>query len=224
MAHEDPQLIDSGPLLTELGLVHKVLEPAGPGPYRTVVMLHGRFGDEDAMWIFKKRTPATWLKIAPRALLADPVGGFSWVYQEYGVWPELAAFATAVTAVAHFLHALPRVYNADPEQIILMGFSQGAAVSYATAMKHPGIAKAIAGLVGFVPESCASPQNLAALQELPIFMAVGLNDPLIPYERSLGCADFLRQAGTQLDYNEYDTGHKLNAQGMRDLQEWMNRQ
>ncbi len=220
MSDANPMLIDSGPLLTELGLVHKVLEPAGPGPYRTVVMLHGRYGNEDVMWIFKNATPYNWLKIAPRGLLAEPSGGFSWVYQEYGIWPELPTFDTAVTALAQFLHALPRVYNADPEQIYLMGFSQGAAVSYATAMRHPGITQAIAGLVGFIPDACTDAQNLAALEELPIFMAVGREDERIPYKRSLGCAATLRKANARLDYNEYDTGHKLNAQGMRDLTQW----
>ena len=220
MPNSEPVLIDSGSILTELGLVHKVLEPPGPGPYRTVVMLHGRYGDEDVMWIFKNSTPVHWLKIAPRGLLAEPHGGYSWVYQEYGIWPELPAFDTAITAVAQFLRALPRVYNADPEQLYLMGFSQGAAVSYATAMRYPGIVQAIAGLVGFVPDACSVPNNLTALAELPIFMAVGREDELVPYERALGCADVLRQANAGLNYNEYDTGHKLNAQGMRDLQAW----
>ena len=200
MPQKEPELIDSGPLLTELGLVHKVLEPPGAGPYRTVVMLHGRYGDEDVMWIFRKSTPAHWLKIAPRGLLAEPSGGFSWVYQEYGVWPELPAFETAATAVTHFLHALPRVYNADPEQLYLMGFSQGAAVSYATAMRHPGLVQAIAGLVGFIPDACAAPDNLAALDDVPIFMAVGFDDKLVPYERSLGCAEVLRQANARLEF------------------------
>jgi phospholipase/carboxylesterase len=220
MPRKEPELIDRGPLLTELGLVHKVLEPSGPGPYRTVVMLHGRFGDEDVMWIFQKSTPAHWLKIAPRGLLAEPSGGYSWVFQEYGVWPELSAFDTASTAVAHFLRALPRVYNADPDHIYLMGFSQGAAVSYATAMGNPALVRGIAGLVGFVPEACATPETLAPLEQMPIFMAVGLKDKLVPYERALGCAEVLRQANVQLTYNEYDTGHKLNAQGMRDLHDW----
>lgn len=220
MPKPNPLLIDSGPILTEMGLIHNVLEPAGPGPYRTVVMLHGRYGNEDAMWLFAKTTPVNWLKIAPRGLLAEPRGGFSWVYQEYGVWPDLPVFDTAVSAVARFLLALPRVYNADPDHIYLMGFSQGAAVSYATAMRHPGIARAIAGLVGFVPDACAETGNLAALADLPIFMAVGRADKIIPYERSLGCAATLRHANANLAYNEYDTGHKLNAQGMRDLQHW----
>lgn len=224
MPKSEPVLIDSGPILTELGLVHKVLEPPGTGPYRTMVMLHGRYGDEDVMWIFQDTTPVNWLKITPRGLLAEPRGGYSWVYQEYGVWPELPAFDTAVTAVAQFLHALPRVYNADPDQLYLMGFSQGAAVSYATAMRHPGIVRAIAGLVGFIPDACAGPDNLATLDELPIFMAVGREDKLIPYERALGCAQVLRQGNSQLSYNEYDTGHKLNSQGIRDMRAWWREQ
>ena len=220
MPQNEPDLIDSGPLLTELGLVHKVLEPSGAGPYRTVVMLHGRYGDEDVMWIFRKSTPAHWLKIAPRGLLAEPRGAYSWVFQEYGVWPELPAFDTAVTAVAHFLRALPRVYNADPEHLYLMGFSQGAAVIYETAMRNRGLVQAIAGLVGFIPDACATPSNLAALSNLQIFMAVVLEDKLVPFERALGCATVLRQANAQLSFNEYNTSHKLNAQGMRDLHDW----
>ena len=217
MANSEPDLIDSGPLLTEAGLIHKVLEPRGPGPYKTVVMLHGRYGNEDVMWIFGESAPVHWLKIAPRGLLAEPRGGYSWVYQEYGVWPELPAFDTAATAVAQFLRALPRVYNADPDHIYLMGFSQGAAVSYATAMRNPGLVHSIAGLVGFIPDACDTPDNLAPLEEMPIFMAVGLEDKLVPYERALGCADVLHQADSQLSYNEYNTGHKLNSQGLRDL-------
>jgi phospholipase/carboxylesterase len=220
MPRKEPDLIDSGPLLTELGMVHKVLEPAGAGPYRTVVMLHGRFGDEDMMWVFRRSTPAHWLKITPRGLLADENGVYSWISQKYGEWPDLAAFDAASTAVARFLEALPRVYNADPDHIYLMGFSQGAALSYATAMRNPGLVRAIAGLVGFMPEACDNPDILAPLEELPIFMAVGLEDKLVPHERSLGCADVLRQANAQLSYNEYNTGHKLNARGMSDLHEW----
>jgi phospholipase/carboxylesterase len=101
-----------------------------------------------------------------------------------------------------------------------MGFSQGAATSYATAMSHPGIVQAVAGLVGFVPADCQQSAYLDGLRELPIFMAVGNKDPLIPVERTSDCARVLRQAGAQLTYREYDTGHKLNNQGFRDLQAW----
>lgn len=219
MSTLDTQLIDSGPLLEATGLVHRVLEPAGPGPYRTVVMLHGRFGNEDAMWVFKRTMPATWLKISPRAPQSDPRGGNSWVIQEKGVWPDSAAFESGADAVLHFLEALPRVYNADPDRLYLMGFSQGAAVSYAAALRRPGLIQAIAGLVGFVPEGCEA-AAAGGLRDLPVFMAAGTEDRLVPIERAETCAAFLRRAGADLEYHAYETGHRLNAAGMTDLSAW----
>lgn len=217
-----PYLIDSGPLLREAGLIHRVLEPVNPGPYPTVVMLHGRAGNEEVMWIFRKTIPVHWLKIAPRGIVADPWGGYSWLSQEHGYWPDLAEFAQPVEAIQRFITALPTLYNADPARTYLMGFSQGAATAYATAMTYPGLVQAIAGLVGFMPQNCHQSEVLKNLAQTPIFMAVGKKDKRIPYEQGLNCRQLLRQAQANLTYLEYDTGHKLNAQGFNDLQAWWN--
>lgn len=215
-----PKLINEGPNYATAGLVYRVQEPIGPGPHPTVVMLHGRLGNEDVMWIFQRTLPENWLVVAPRAHLADPDGGYSWYLQPKTVWPPLSEFDEAVTAVVRFIDVLPDLHGADPSQIYLMGFSQGAATSYATAIAYPELVQAIAGLVGFIPEKCGDPAGLTALYNTPVFMAVGKEDPLIPYEKALACANTLRAAGADLEMHEYDTGHKLNAQGIRDLTDW----
>ncbi len=216
----EPRLVADGRAVAESGLVHRVWEPPRPVPHKTVVMLHGRSGTEDVMWIFAKTLPPHWLMVAPRAIKTDPAGGYAWRLRDQDEWPTLAQFDEAVTAVVQFIHALPRLYNADPEHIYLMGFSQGAATAYAVAMRHPGLAQGIAGLVGFMPVACDESLETSPLIDMPIFMAVGKRDPLIPAERASGCAQTLYMAGSQLEYHEYDTGHKLNAAGMRDLTAW----
>jgi predicted esterase len=85
-------------------------------------------------------------------------------------------------------------------------------------MSFPGLVQGIAGLVGFVPVESDAAVETRALKRLPIFMAVGKEDTLIPFKRTQSCALTLRSAGADLDY--YDTGHRLNAQGMRDLKAW----
>lgn len=214
-----PQLVTDGPALDATGLVHRVSVPANDKPYATAVMLHGRFGSEDDMWIFAKTVPAHWLILAPRGLNEESAG-YSWHPRLPDEWPCLYELDKAVTAVTHFIHALPKAYNADPQQIYLMGFSQGAATAYALAMKYPKLIRGVAGLVGFVPDACDAAVQIQTLEELPIFMAVGKEDPLIPYPRAQLCAQTLQEAGAHLTYKEYATGHKLNAQGMRDLQQW----
>ena len=219
----EPRLIDQGEVLARAGLVHRVAEPAGPGPHPTVVMLHGRAGSEDVMWIFARALPPGWLLVAPRAIKEDPEGGYSWRLRERDEWPSLVQFDVPVGAVVDFIQSLPELYNADPDNVYLMGFSQGAATAYAVAMRHPDLVRGIAGLVGFVPMDCDDLVAAEPLEGLPIFMAVGKEDPRIPYSRSLACAHTLQMVGAELDYHEYEMGHRLNARAMRHLKAWWQR-
>jgi phospholipase/carboxylesterase len=215
-----PELVEDGAALASSGLVHRVLEPPSEGPHPTVVMLHGRSGTEDVMWVFARTLPQEWLMVAPRAIREDAAGGFSWHPRQRDEWPSLALFEPAITAVVGFISALPELYNADPDRLYLMGFSQGAATAYATAFQYPEIARGIAGLVGFVPAEAEAAIRKRPLAQLPVHMAVGRQDERIPLAKSRRCAEVLRQAGADLAYHEYNTGHRLNSQGMRDLGAW----
>ncbi len=264
-APSSPQLINSGPELSAAGLIHRVAQPSTPGPYPTAVLIHGRAGTEDVLWVFRRAIPHGWLIVTPRAIYPDPnEGGYSWTQEASGgaeeqgsggaeehpssfilqpsssnlqspsyqhpdlsrshtptQWPTLAMFDEGVAALERFIRALPALYNADLDRVVLMGFSQGAAVSFALALKHPQLVKAIASLVGFMPEGAANlSTSQSPLSNLPVFMAVGQKDPTIPLEKARESAAVLREANADLTYQEYDTGHKLNAQGSRDLAAW----
>lgn len=213
------QRIEAGPELAATGLVHELELPATPGPYPTAVMLHGRFGNETVMWVFRRTIPRHWLVVSPRALLADPEGGHSWRIQPYGAWPPLDAFDPAAEALDRFLSALPALYNADPDRTVLMGFSQGAAAAFALAVRRPGLAQGIAGLMGFAPP--AEPAEIAGMMAgLPVFLAGGTRDPLVPAAQSQRTLEWLRLAGAEVEYHAYETGHKMTAEGLRDLQAW----
>lgn len=218
MSVKKPKLIDSGPILAATGLVHRVQVPDGSGPYPTVVMLHGRSGDEDVMWVFARTIPANCLIISVRAIEAEG-NSYSWHPPGNG-WPDLADFELAVTAVTRFIQALPAQYNANADAIYLMGFSQGAAAAYATALHWPGLVKGIAGLVGFMPLGVEDAIRGAPLADLPVLMLVGKEDTTIPLHIARTCAKMLRAAGAYLEYREYDTGHKLNSGGMQKLKNW----
>ena len=201
-------------------LPHRVLQPEAPGPHPTVVMIHGRLGDEDVMWIFKQTLPKDWLVVAPRAIVEEKPGSFSWHPRQQNEWPTLAMFDTAVDSLLGFIESLPSLYNADPDNIYLMGFSQGAAASFAVAMRQPELVKGIASLVGFMPREVDDAIVEARLADIPVFMAVGTEDERIPLEIARECGKAVRAAGAFLEYREYDTGHKLNGAGMRKLKQW----
>jgi predicted esterase len=210
----DTRLITDSPA----GLVHRVKEPKQAGPHRTAILVHGRSGDENVMWVFARALPAPWLVVAPRAIAVDPDGGYAWHARKPNEWPAIEMFDEAVEALAQFIRALPMLYNADPAHIYLMGFSQGAAAAYALALRHRPVVQGIAGLVGFLPTGVAT--ETQPLTGLPIFAAIGRNDPTIPLNIAQLGVSQLRAAGANLTARDYDTGHKLNAEGMRDLKAW----
>lgn len=201
-------------------LPHRVLPPNTPGPYPTVVMIHGHLGNEEVMWIFRQTLPEEWLVVAPRAIVADGDGRYSWHPRQQNEWPALSEFDTAVDTLLQFIDSLPELYNANPNQIYLMGFSQGAATSFALAMREPERVQGIASLVGFMPLGVEEAIETARLADLPVFMAVGTEDERIPLEIARECGKAVRAAGAYLEYREYDTGHKLNGEGMRKLKGW----
>ena len=212
-----PRKVDNGNAFEQAGMLHVVKEPETMGPYPTVVLLQGRMGNEEVMWVFANTLPENWLVVSVRALYPEGEG-YSW-YMDRSGWPTMVTYEDGISAVTHFIDQLPDLYDADPDQIHLMGFSQGAALSLAVAMKHPHKVQSIASLVGFVPEQCSA-ENQVNLHGLPIFFAIGARDETIPIYRARASRRFLEESLANVTSDEYTTGHRLNAQGMRDLKAW----
>lgn len=221
-----PTLISSGQAFDQHGLVYRVAQPKSVAqpesvdPHPTVVMIHGRSGSEDVTWVFARTIPQHWLMVAPRAMLTDPRGGYSWDVRLDGGLPPIAAFDRAVAVLDRFINSLVSEHGADAEQIYLLGFSQGAALSYAYTMRYPEKIGGVAGLVGFMPGEVVFSAEYNPLKDKSIFMAVGRRDDTIPLSVAHQCASQIVQGGARLDYREYNTGHKLNMRGIRDLTQW----
>ncbi|HUM68969.1 MAG TPA: hypothetical protein PLK31_09005, partial [Chloroflexota bacterium] len=94
------------------------------------------------------------------------------------------------------------------------------AVALAVALQNPGLVKVIASLVGFVPLQVEEAINRAALRDMPVFMAAGTQDGRVPLAVAQNSAAAAQAMGAFLEYREYDTGHKLDAAGMRKLKSW----
>jgi phospholipase/carboxylesterase len=193
--------------------------PPGPGPYPLFFLLHGWTGDEDSMWIFTQRLPKDALMVAPRGQYPTPLGGYAWHPIETKTWSHVDEFRPAVQALLDLL--TPQNFpSASLEQVRMVGFSQGAALAYTFALLHPERVHSIAGLSGFVPDGAEALIQDLPLKGMPVFMAHGLHDVLVPIERARQARDLLIAAGADLQYCEHDAGHKLNASCFREVGEF----
>jgi phospholipase/carboxylesterase len=201
-----------------LELVHQARVPQGASGQRgpAVVMVHGWLGNENVMSIFERTVPKHVAVISPRAPIEVEAESYGWFKLN-----EPDTFDTGLAALERFVRALPDQYPLDPARIGLIGFSQGAAMSLALLLKEPPLVTAVAALAGFLPREAlqwATPGRAAGKR---VFMAHGTDDDTVPVLWAREAAGRLREAGVTVDLREYAVGHKLNAQGTRDLRQWL---
>ena len=98
-------------------------------------------------------------------------------------------------------------------RILLAGFSQGAAMTLTTGLRHPSRLAGLIVLSGYLPLAgqLATERN-EANHDVPIFMAHGSDDPVVRLERALASRDALITLGYQVDWHTYPMPHSVCAE------------
>ena len=109
-------------------------------------------------------------------------------------------------------------------RIVLAGFSQGGAMALQTGLRHPERLAGIMALSCFLPlpdtvAAEASPAN----RDVPIFMAHGTHDPLIPLARAREAHQLLTRLGYPVEWHEYPIPHSVSDAEIRDVAAWLSR-
>src|SRR2546425_4904197 len=107
-------------------------------------------------------------------------------------------------------------------RIVLAGFSQGGAIALQTGLRHPERIAGIMALSTYVPVAdTLAAEASAANREVPIFMAHGLDDPLIPIERARISRKLLESAGYRVEWHEYPMPHSGCPEELADIGAWL---
>jgi len=124
--------------------------------------------------------------------------------------------------IRKFLGEIVEAYDCDPKAVYLMGFSQGAMMSLAVALTYPGSAAGVVAMSGRVP-----PQTLEQIADkdtligLPIFVAHGARDMLLPINHGREARAMLSELPVELTYREYDMGHEISYDSLKDVTGWL---
>ena len=188
----------------------RIREVEGDGPLPVILLLHGWTGDENAMWVFASRLPKDALLVAPRGLYPTPFGGYGWHPHTKDRWPWVDDFLPATESLRELINA-ENFPGGDLTRLSIVGFSQGAALSFAFFMRYPYLVKSVAGLSGFLPQGAEALARNKPLQDKNIFIAHGNQDTLVPVSKARQAVEILKSAGAKVTYCEDDVGHKLSA-------------
>jgi phospholipase/carboxylesterase len=109
-------------------------------------------------------------------------------------------------------------------RLLLAGFSQGGAITLATALRRTQPLAGIIGLSTYLPMAERLVRDVTtAAPSQPLFMAHGQFDPVVPYAGGDFAAQRLRELGFAIDWHAYPMAHQVCAEEIRDLGDWMQR-
>jgi len=108
--------------------------------------------------------------------------------------------------------------------IVLAGFSQGGALALQTGLRQKN------KLAGILALSCYLPLSNSLIEEaeklnasIPIFMAHGIYDAVIPIELAASSKEKLRQANYTVEWHEYPMEHSVYMPEINDIDLWLQR-
>jgi phospholipase/carboxylesterase len=107
-------------------------------------------------------------------------------------------------------------------RLVLAGFSQGGAMALHTGLRHGERLAGIMGLSCFLPlADRVAAEASAANREVPIFLAHGTQDPLIPLARARHAHAVLTGLGYPVEWREYPMPHSVCEPEIRDIGAWL---
>lgn len=206
------------------------LELGGDGPV-VVVLLHGYGSRPEDLVPFASRTdlPPGTRVLLPRAPLVTrpphgPDGGAMWWSFPHDFHDlraqHLEGVAEARALVVAFLDAHVR----PGEQLVLGGFSQGAMLALDVAAHDPRPLAGLSLLSGTLLDEAELVPHLASRRGLPVYLAHGRSDDVLPFERAVDLDEALVSAGLDVRFVPFEGRHQVtravsqgNAAFVRDV-------
>jgi phospholipase/carboxylesterase len=110
----------------------------------------------------------------------------------------------------------------DSRRIVLMGFSQGGAMTLLTGLRCPLPLAGLVGLSGYLPlaDTTAAEQD-PANAGVPVFLGHGSDDGVVPMSRGAASRDVLVALGHPVEWHDYPIGHSVCEQEVEDLNDWL---
>ncbi|MFP9098615.1 alpha/beta hydrolase [Flavobacterium sp. RHBU_24] len=213
----------------ELSLYHLVREPKVKLDKNPLLLLiHGYGSNEEDLFGFAAQLPDEYYILSVRAPYNLPGYGYAWYAINFDA--GMNKFTNDVQAaqsrdlIAKFIDEAIARYPIDKDNVTLIGFSQGAILSYSVALKHPEKVSRVAALSGYLHQPIvAEDVHTKDLSNVKFFISHGVVDQVIPVGWARKAPEFLKTLGITNEYHEYPVGHGVAPQNFYDLLAWLNK-
>ncbi|WP_185852191.1 alpha/beta hydrolase [Blattabacterium cuenoti] len=211
-------------LKNQLSIKHIIKKSISGNENTLFLMIHGYGSNEKDLFSFTKNLPEDFFIISIQGLYSIGTDKYSWYDIDFDNEKKFINIIQAkktIEKISFFIHEAIKEYQLKQNPIWICGFSQGAILSYAIALKNSDKIKKVIALSGYL-ENSILPKKINYYTDLEFFISHGKYDPIIPVNWVKKGLKFLKQKKIfSLFYKEYDSGHTLNNINYQDLIHWI---
>lgn len=191
-----------------------------------IIMCHGYGSDENDLFSFAQELPEELFIISVRAPYPMQPYGNAWYAINFDAqqnkWNDVDQAVASRDKISNFIDEACAEYPVDPNNVTLLGFSQGTILSYAVALTYPEKVKNIIALSGYVSEDML-PNDVTEkdYSHLDFYCSHGSVDQVIPVDWARKAPKFLDNLNIKHTYSEFPVGHGVAPQNFYELRSWL---
>ncbi len=189
-----------------------------------IFLIHGYGSNADDLFFFAPYLPSSHTIIALQAPLSLGLGSYAWYPIEVdangAVTSEVDATWSAVDLLIQSINLLKERYSLDPKDLSVLGFSQGAILSYSLSFFYPNKVQHIFALSGYINTELL-PESISSEIKTDYYCSHGSVDQVLPVEWARNSKPFLDKLSFKNVYSEYNVGHGVAPQNFYSFKTWI---
>jgi predicted esterase len=199
------------------GFIHRFIPGGEDHSVPMLLLLHGTGGNEDDLLDLGRALHPDAPLLSPRGKILEH--GMPRFFRRLaeGVFDE-EDLVHRTHELADFIQKAAEQYRFTDRKVIAVGYSNGANIAASMLLLRPGILGGAVLLRAMVP---LVPPKLPDLEGVPVFLANGRHDPLIPPANAERLASMLRQAGATVAQHWSEGGHQLDSIEFEEAKHWL---
>ncbi|WP_185866630.1 alpha/beta hydrolase [Blattabacterium cuenoti] len=191
------------------------------------LMIHGYGSNEKDLFSLHKDIPEKFFIISIQGIYSMNKEKYSWYeidFQDKKKFINISQAKDTIEKISFFIDEAIEKYKLNKNKVWLCGFSQGAILSYAIALKKPNQVKRVIALSGYFEKNLFPKEEICenSYADLKFFISHGKYDTVIPIHWVKKGLSFLKNRQIlSLHYKEYNSGHVLCDSNYQDLIHWI---
>src|SRR6266536_1902907 len=184
---------------------------------RTLLLLHGTGGNErDLIPLGRELDPNAAL-LSPRGKILE--NGMPRFFRRLaeGVF-DVEDLKQRTNELADFVGRATQHYKLAADQLVAVGYSNGANIAASMLLLRPEILHAAILFRAMVP---LVPENLPDLSLVRVWIGAGNQDPIIPASEAQRLAELLRRAGADVPIRFANATHGLTDADVKTARHWL---